>query len=212
MLHNYVRPCVENDGSVESFCAAVHATLQFWLDIHTDPIAWAHSWVEIDGYANLQEACSYEPILANSYFSFDWRNAALRMYADEYRDNWRQCQVCGSIDEFDTIPEHIFEKSLLSGFDVYSDGVDGAICGAVEEVQDFLCQYDDATTNKERLTACLWDLHVVHANGNIAQDYASKIGEFSTEIEEVQNGCLEDWFSEEDIAEYLEGDANEFAS
>ena len=209
MLTNYVQPHVENDGSVESFCEAVHATLQFWLDIHTNPTAWAHNLGLPD---DLQLACAQRPRLGNDYYNFDWRDAALTLYADEYCDNWRQCPVCGSIDEFDTIPEHILEKSLLSGFDVYSDGVDGAICGAVDVVQDFLCQYDDAETNKDRLTVCLWGLHVVHANGNIAQDYADEIGEFATEIEEVQNGCLEDWFSEEDIAEYLEGDTNEFAS
>ena len=78
------------------FCAAVADTLQYWLDVHTHPRAWALSWlVDDDAEYTLQQRAS----IGNQYFDFDLGAAVLRRWARDYRKCLWRCGRCGSIQD-----------------------------------------------------------------------------------------------------------------
>lgn len=84
-------------GSIENYCAAVEATLNYWLDVHTDPDTWANEWGE--GGMVTWAFRTNEGRLENKYFDFDWAAAALLVDAERSVNDYAMCPLCGYLDD-----------------------------------------------------------------------------------------------------------------
>ena len=95
------KPYVNNAlGRIENYCNAVETTLQYWLDIHTDPDMWFDEWINWDDVGMAFD--DMQGTISNGYFSFDWREAAYRRLAEEEKDDWLVCPHCGAYVYYDT--------------------------------------------------------------------------------------------------------------
>lgn len=88
-------------GSIENYCEAVRATLQYWLDIHTDPEMWAEEWSLGGDYVVAFRDFGEE--LSNDYFTFDWGRAARRRAAIRATGDFVRCPACGVIETADSV-------------------------------------------------------------------------------------------------------------
>lgn len=223
-----------NEYTIDEFVDDVERTLQYWLDAHTCPEAWANSWLlDDDPHYTLKES----PIISNSYFRFDLQRSALRSYAKRHREHWTRCKNCGSISEFgycgcekpekqvrvsiseltetliefgyqDIVSnEDIVDAMETEGFKAYTNGIKGLIAPVVSEVKEVLKAIRRAKTNEDRLQAVLWGTRVYHVHGNIMNDYTSYAGvdyEQWKLIDQVRNDGLESVWSSEELKEFLE--------
>ena len=80
------------------FVNAVAAVLQYWLDIHTNPEAWAYSWFggDINSAYELWRGNRYKE---HNLRGFDWERAAAYHQAKLMQNDFRVCSVCGQLVE-----------------------------------------------------------------------------------------------------------------
>lgn len=87
---------VEATDSIENLITAIKNSLQLWLDIHTDPEAWAQEWNIDDDWHCLLEN---QPIIKNNYFEFDLKDAVVSEWCKDYalrQTDVYRCKFCGS--------------------------------------------------------------------------------------------------------------------
>jgi len=81
-------------ASLDNFITAIKNSLRLWLDLHTNNEAWAASWAMDDEW---KELLKNQPILSNSYFTFDLKSACLERYAKKNLESMYKCKFCGSL-------------------------------------------------------------------------------------------------------------------
>jgi hypothetical protein len=83
--------------SVDELVQATHATVKYWLDIHTDRDAWARNMT-------LDEGCKYafemNPTMSNNYWSWSWKDAALEIWCQNNNGLFRECAECHVMYEY----------------------------------------------------------------------------------------------------------------
>lgn len=188
---------------IDEYEEAMINTLQFWLDSHTQPEAWANEWI-VDSVDYTFESCQGE--LKNDYFHFDWMKSALKIWCKDNRHWYKVCSCgiqelgyedCRHIGRTPTIAEltewfneiyykdynsianlvgeHILREALeKEGFKVYRNALKDVTRSVEMEVKDALRQIRRAKSKADKLAALAWANHVQHVNGNIVQDYGDR--------------------------------------
>lgn len=77
-------------------CMAICATLQHWLDCHTNAEAWATGWLLDEDPTDTLTQC---PVLDNRYFRFEWREEVYKAWVRKNQRLFVRCKKCGSISE-----------------------------------------------------------------------------------------------------------------
>lgn len=131
---------IDASASIENLVIAIKNSLQYWLDIHTNPVAWANEWTECEDWKYLLES---QPILENNYFTFDLEAACSKQLAKEYiHDNevirctscncllfqgW-DCEECDNPD-YDSLSDDDLEEltEWLQDMGIDSDGIQESI-------------------------------------------------------------------------------------
>lgn len=81
------------DFTIQDYVDNIRDTFQYWLDIHTNPEKWAENWAMDE----VQYVFKESPILENNCFTFDWKQAAIKAYAENNKHLFNVCSNCGSI-------------------------------------------------------------------------------------------------------------------
>ena len=209
--------------TISQYVESVENALQYWLDLHTD----AETWAEDTSLDSIQDTFKNSPILSNSCYTFNWKNAAIRREAKNTRELFQVCKNCGMInDGFDCcenprLGKHpsidelakwysemgielsddiLMETLVKDGFKVYRNALRDHVQPVINEVKDVLKSIRRSKNNEDRLLAVLWGTRVYHVNGNIMADYGRE--ELSL-IDSIRNNGLESVFPKEDINEYI---------
>jgi len=85
-----------NTPTLSEYIDATRDTLQYWLDIHTNPEKWAQEWNIDDDWQYTLKNC---PKIENSYFEFDLKAACAKEYARQFLHTFRICSKCGDMLE-----------------------------------------------------------------------------------------------------------------
>lgn len=192
---------IDKPFTLKDYIEAVENTLQYWLDVHTVAEKWAEGWIIDD---DAEYSFKERPVIKNNYFTFNWKESALRKMAENDKHLYNVCPNCGCINEdgyeycceepeqgeepsaedmaqwledIDAIPsERDLRESLEEeGFKVYSEALSAVISPVVDEVTDVLKAIRDAEEAEDKLRAVLWGTRVYHVHGNIMSDYSDKI-------------------------------------
>lgn len=215
--------------SVENLVDSIRNTIEFWLMVHTDAETWANDWASGD-FENLLENV---PVLGNSYFSFDLKDACIRQWADENAHFFSVCSVCHCLgesldcgcedaEELDasvdalveffedvgfhgTFPEYMIRDAMeTDGFDAYTDALSGTIAGVVDECETALKMFDDAANGRDLLTAAMSSSSILHINGDILEDYGDQLGLDTNTVDVYRDEGLTALFEREEILEFME--------
>lgn len=85
------------EKSIYDFVGAVRESLIYWYMIHTDAETWAEQWtVGEDATWAYKET---KGNISNNYFSFDWKESALKQWAKDNMGYFLKCPECGIILE-----------------------------------------------------------------------------------------------------------------
>lgn len=109
---------MESIKTIDDLIQAVTNTFQYWLDSHTKSKTWAEGWI-IDDLQFTFTQCNGK--LENNYFTFDWKEAALKRWCKAYKDWFVVCSHCEAIFE-DGYEEECCEKpnyKPVSGIRLY---------------------------------------------------------------------------------------------
>lgn len=218
--------------TIEEYINAVEETMRYWLDLHTNPVKWAEEWSLDD----IKYAFETSPVLSNNYFSFDWKEAALKRQAKEWQGLFNICKACGGINEtgYDSCCDEPVEGRKLTiaelaeflkdcetqpsedalleslekdGFKVYRAALKDTTAPIEREVKDVLKSIRKARGKpSDMLQVITWANHVCHVNGNIIKDYGDRFGIDNKTVDSISQDGLASVFSQEEIDEYLTGE------
>lgn len=83
----------------EEFIKGVYYSLEHWIAVHDDPIAWASDYLSVysdNGLSFLKEC----PVLDNNYYRFDIKAHYMEQWCKENYHSFGRCARCGDVDEF----------------------------------------------------------------------------------------------------------------
>jgi hypothetical protein len=83
--------------TIEEHIQAVVDTFEYWMDIHTDAQKWAEMCLM--DYDPLDAFRELGPEIGNKYFTFDWKETAIKYKAKAELYYWVRCSECGRIWE-----------------------------------------------------------------------------------------------------------------
>jgi hypothetical protein len=231
----YESPEYRNTNTIEGFILTVKNTLQLWLDVHTNPEAWAGEWLMgCDAEYTFREA---KGKLENDYFSFDWKTVAYRQWAKQNVSCWVRCSGCGALWEswaFDCDCEEdieggeiedwqdlacwaedieivLDESSLLEslkedGFRVYRQALEPVTRGIEEEIGATLDAFGRCVTGWDYLTWAREATRIYHVNGEVIQDYGERLGLEYNQVDSIRDNGFVAWFDKEDLREFMDSD------
>lgn len=207
---------------------SVETTLQYWLEVHTNPVKWAEEWIMDDPEYFFKN----NHTVKNNYFEFELAKEIYSTIAKRTIHEVHKCKNCGCInDGYDccndpkliraTIAEYtewlkeievtptdtdIINTMEKQGFKVYRNALKDIIAPVIGEVKDVLKKIRSSRTNEDKLEAVLWGTRVFHVHGNIMQDYGDRAqNEVDyTLINSIRNDGLTSVFTREEISEYIE--------
>ncbi len=191
---------IEPEISLPDYIDLVRDTLKYWLDVHTNPVAWACSWCSDDNWQDMYES---HPIMGNAFFTFDIKEHLSKYAARRQRKDFAICPRCGILcdswfercdecnrklrqatiaeitewfDEFgfDASDEDIKETLIKDGFKVYYEEIKDIIAQPVKDVREALRMFRTSDPAK-LLLAAAWANHVQHVFGNVLEDYSCEV-------------------------------------
>ena len=216
--------------TLEEYIQGVEDTIQYWLDLHTKAETWAQEWALDDPEYMFKQS----PVLKNHYFTFDWKEAAIKRHAHNHKNEYQICCRCGLIWDvyydcdctdnpkmksvtikeltgwLEEIEPVLSENDLMDalekdGFKVYRDALKDLTKPVEDECKDVLKSIRKAKTHEDKLQAILWGTRVFHVHGNIMKDYGEQFQVPYNLIDSIRNEGLNSIFSNEEITEYLNG-------
>lgn len=167
---------------------------------------WQEAALKYD-LSDIESEFVHCPECDQTYLYEDWQD-----HIDEYHDGTDidstdpdQDYIIEFMRDIDHIPStYALEQSLIKeGFAVYSEALDGYICGIVEEINDLLNEYENAETKQDLWLIVLKMLGVWHVHGEIIADYGDRVGLDSDFAYNVRENSGAEMFGEDEFLEWI---------